>query len=166
VAGIGGASARADARSRHGCRQRHFTKDIVVTDLPLHSMHRLSRPKYFVFKSIVVPSCRLSLSQVLDRAERVNEGIVKLSAAYDVKLCRLNPAWYGFDPIHIRPSRWRSAWTEILGAPPHERVRLRLPFESLKLYLMSPERRWVFGVEQFTPQSGVALPSGGRVWLY
>ena len=31
---------------------------------------------------------------------------------------------------------------------------------------MPPERRWLFGVEQLTPQSGVALPSGGRVWLY
>lgn len=27
-------------------------------------------------------------------------------------------------------------------------------------------RRWLFGVEQFTRQSGVALPSGGRVWLF
>jgi hypothetical protein len=31
---------------------------------------------------------------------------------------------------------------------------------------MPPEHRWLLGVEQFTPQSGVALPSGGRVWLY
>ena len=38
--------------------------------------------------------------------------------------------------------------------------------ESLRLYLMRSERRWVFGVEQFTPQSGVTLRSGGRVWLY
>jgi hypothetical protein len=31
---------------------------------------------------------------------------------------------------------------------------------------MPPERRWLFGVEQVTPQTGRALPSGGRVWLY
>jgi hypothetical protein len=31
---------------------------------------------------------------------------------------------------------------------------------------MAPERRWLFGWEQVTPQSGVVLASGGRVWLY
>jgi hypothetical protein len=147
-------------------RLQRVTKDIIVTDLPLDSMRRLSRPKFFVFRSLVVPSCRLSLSQVLDTSERVNEGIVRLSAAYDVKLVRLDPAWYGFDPIHIRPSLWHSAWTEILGAQSEGGSGSRARFESLKLYFMSPERRCVFGVEQFTPQSGVPLPSGGRVWLY
>jgi len=36
----------------------------------------------------------------------------------------------------------------------------------VQLYFLRPERRWMFGVEQFTPQSGVALRSGGQVWLY
>jgi hypothetical protein len=31
---------------------------------------------------------------------------------------------------------------------------------------MAPERRRLFGVEQFTPQQGLSLPSGGRLWLY
>jgi hypothetical protein len=38
--------------------------------------------------------------------------------------------------------------------------------ESLRLYLLRPERRWIFGLEQVTPQSGIALPSGAQVWLY
>jgi hypothetical protein len=31
---------------------------------------------------------------------------------------------------------------------------------------MPPERQWLLGVERFSPQSGKALPSGSRVWLY
>jgi hypothetical protein len=34
------------------------------------------------------------------------------------------------------------------------------------LCLLPPERRWLFGVEQFTPQTGAALRSGGTVWIY
>lgn len=38
--------------------------------------------------------------------------------------------------------------------------------ESARLYLMRPERRSFFGIEQVRPQSGVTLRSGGQVWLY
>jgi hypothetical protein len=31
---------------------------------------------------------------------------------------------------------------------------------------MPPERQWLFGVERLSPQSGKALRSGSRVWLY
>ena len=146
-------------------RLSRVTPDIVLTDLPLASIRRLSRLKFLVFRSILVPSCRLSLAQVLDAAERVNEGLTKLSAARGTKLFRLDPGWYGFDPIHVRPSIWRPAWQQILAAP-QAGSNGESPVEGLRLYLMRPERRWMFGIEQFTPQTGVALPSGGRVWLY
>jgi hypothetical protein len=38
--------------------------------------------------------------------------------------------------------------------------------EALKLYFMPPERRWLFGMEQHTPQAGMKLEQGARVWLY
>ena len=146
-------------------RLQRVTRDIVITDLPLVSIRRLSQARFLVFRSILFPSCRLSLDRVLEIAERVNAGIAELSAARGVRLFRLNPAWYGLDPIHIRPSLWRSAWQEILDARSATSESSSL-LEGLTLYRMPPERRWILGVEQFTPQSGVALPSGGRVWLY
>jgi hypothetical protein len=141
------------------------TQDIVLTDLPLFSIRRLSNLKYLAFRSILVPSCRLSLAQVLDTAERVNDGLARLAAARGTKFVQLDPAWYGFDPIHIRPSLWRPAWQQILGTP-QARSNGDSTAEGLRLYLMRPQRRWMFGVEQITEQTGVALPSGGRVWLY
>lgn len=147
-------------------RLRAITNDIVLTDLPLASVQRLSNLKFLAFRTVLVPFCRLSLTQALNRAELVNEGLTRLSAAYGAKLFQLDPAWYGFDPIHVRPSRWRSAWRQILGAQSEMETSGGSAIESVKLYFMRPERRWLFGMEQVTPQSGVVLRSGGQVWLY
>jgi hypothetical protein len=98
-------------------------------------------------------------------AEQVNDGLAALAAARSIQFFPLNPEWYTFDPIHIRPSHWRPAWQEILGSKSRARGdggRL----EGLKLYFRPPERQWLFGMEQFTPQAGRQLPSGARVWLY
>ncbi|MBH0203562.1 MAG: hypothetical protein HP496_15005 [Nitrospira sp.] len=147
-------------------RLKTVTNDIVLTDLPLASIYRLSHHKFLAFRSILVPSCRLSLAQVIERAELLNDGLAKLSATYGATFFRLDPLWYGFDPIHIRPSQWRTAWQQILGAQPATTLGTGSTVESVRLYVMRPERRWLFGVEQFTPQSGTVLRSGGQVWLY
>jgi hypothetical protein len=148
-------------------RLRAVTQDIVLTDLPMTSVYRVSNLKFLAFRTALVPSCRLSLVQVLERAELVNEGLTKLATVYGAKLFQLNPAWYGFDPIHMRSSQWRPAWQQILGAQSQAQPSGgQSTVESAKLYFMRPERRWLFGVEQFTPQSGTVLRSGGQVWLY
>jgi hypothetical protein len=146
-------------------RLQRVTRDIILTDLPLAGIRRLSPARFRMFRSILFPSCRLPLSHVLEMAERVNAGLLDLSTARGVRLFRLHPAWYGLDPIHICRSSWRSAWQEILDVRSAPSGTISL-LERLTLYLRPPERRWLLGVEQFTPQSGVALASGGRVWLY
>ena len=141
---------------------RH-TDDIALTDLPLASIRRLSRPGFYAFRSVLFPSCRLSLDQVIERAERVNAGLAALATERRVRPVRLEPSWYGVDPIHIRPALWRAAWSEILGAEP---AQGRSAAESVRLYLMRPERQWLFGAERLTPQTGAGLHRGGLVWLY
>jgi hypothetical protein len=147
-------------------RLGRVTRNIVVTDLPLASIRRLSRRKFWAFRSALVPSCRLSLAQVLDTAERVSIGLATLTATCGARLLPMDPAWYGFDPVHIRPSLQRAAWPRILSAQPMADSSDVSIVESVRLHLMRPERRWMFGVEQFTPQRGLTLPSGGCVWLY
>ncbi|MFZ5863292.1 MAG: hypothetical protein ACOYXR_10695 [Nitrospirota bacterium] len=147
-------------------RLQRVTGDIVLTDLPIESVRRLSRVKFLALRSMLFPSCRLSLTEVVDSAERVNAGLTALAGTHGVALRRLNPAWYGFDPIHIRPSCWRTAWQEILDGPSGVRPDHGSWRETVRLYLMPPHRRWLFGVEQLTPQPGIRLPSGIRVQLY
>jgi hypothetical protein len=144
-------------------RLQRYTGDIVLTDLPMASARRLSRAKFRAFTAVVVPSCRLSLDHVLGRAERVNAGLAALAAERGVRLVRLDPSWYGVDPIHIRPALWRTAWSEILGVKCADGLSAA---ESVRLYLMRPERQWLFGVERLTPQTGAGLRRGGRVWVY
>jgi hypothetical protein len=144
-------------------RLGRLTSDIVLTDLPLASIRRLSRLGFLAFRSVLVPSCRLSLDEVRAAAERVDAGLRELAEKRGVRFVHLDPTWYGLDPIHIRPSLWRSAWQTILGAGCEGSGSA---VEGLRLYLMSPERRWLFGVEQHTPQRGIALSGGARVWLF
>ena len=147
-------------------RLQRVTNDIILTDLPLASVRRLSPARFHVFRSLVVPSCRLGLPQLLEIAERVQAGLTAMAARRAVTLFRLKPAWYGLDPIHMRPRSWRSAWQEILGGGFPDGPAGRSPLEAWRLYFMRPERQWILGVEQYTPQAGVALRSGPRVWLY
>jgi hypothetical protein len=148
-------------------RLHNFTDDIVLTDLPLASLQRLSPAKFRAVRAVLFPSSRLSLDQVLSAAQQVNAGLRELAAARGVKFFRLNPSWYGVDPIHIRPALWRQAWEEILGGKGSEaKGRGYSRVDALRLYLMRPERRWLFGVEQHAPQRGTELRSGARIWLY
>jgi hypothetical protein len=146
-------------------RLERRTRDIVLTDLPLVSIRRLSRAKFLIMRSVLVPACRLSLAAVVDSAERVNEGLERIARAHGLRHFRMKPDWYGLDPIHIRPSLWRPAWQEILGctaAAPSARASL----DALRLYLAAPERRWLCGVEQYTPQTGTPWRGGVRIWTY
>jgi hypothetical protein len=140
-----------------------ISDDVALTNLPMDSLRRLSPAKFRAVRSVFFPSCRLSLDAMLATAEGVNAGLEAMARARRVRFVALQPSWYGFDPIHIRPALWRDAWQEILGAA-HPVRRSRV--EAVRLYAMRPERQWLFGVEQRRAQEGARLRRGGRVWLY
>ena len=146
-------------------RLQQVTDDIGVPDLPLHTIRGLSTPAFLMFRTIFAPQCRLSFAQVLETAERVNAGLESIAMSRQIQFVRMEPAWYGLDPIHIRPGWWQPAWQRILG---HETdARADAPWlEGLQLYFRAPERQWLCGVERTSPQTGYALPHGGKVWLF
>ena len=144
-------------------RLRKLTDDVVLTDLPMDSIRRLSRVQFNVMRVLFAPSGRLTRAESVARAERVNDGLATLAASHGARFLRLQPSWYGFDPIHIKPSLWRAAWQEILGATFDIR---RTPAEALRLYLTPPEQQWLFGIERRANPEGTKLPRGAHVWLY
>jgi hypothetical protein len=148
-------------------RLRATGAEIVLTDLPIDSIRRLTPSGFAVFRSLLVPSCRLSLGEARERAEALNEGLVSLAGEQGLGLVRLRPEWYGLDPIHVRPRFWAAAWREILlnGLSPS----LDAPGKALgglRLYLAAPERRWLFGVEQRHAQPAVSTEGGCEVYLF
>lgn len=145
------------------------TSDITITDLPVARIERLSPATFLFFRSLFFPSCRLSRNEAFARVDEVNAGLIRLAASRKLRLLRLRPDWYGFDPIHFRPAFWREAWNEILaggggGASlPGPRFS---PAEWTRLHTLAPERRWWLGFEGGTRQCGRRLRRGGRLWLY
>jgi len=147
-------------------RLQRVTRDITVTDLPLGGIQRLPQTRYLVLRSILFPFSRLPLDCAVKTAEQISAGLKELSTAFGLRLFKLDPAWYGLDCVHIQPRYWRLAWQEILCIRSTPGGVGRSLAEGLKLRLMAPERRWMFGFERFNPQFGVLLRSGGRIWLY
>lgn len=145
-----------------------FADEVVITDLPLDRLRRLSHGEFLAFRTLFVPHCRLPLERVLEDAQAVSDGLAALAERRGLRLVRLRPEWYGIDPIHIRPWLWSRAWREILLAE-GERDRDGPPVawrEALRLYLLPPERQRLLGFERAAPQRGRPLPHGGLVWLY
>jgi hypothetical protein len=164
-----GASADQVLTSVDHCiaRLQRLTDDVALTDLPLSSIRALSSARFLLFRSLLVPRCRSSLAQVIETAGLVSEGLHAMAAARRVRLLPQKPEWYGVDPIHIRPALWRPAWQEILCGGRDDAPEATASWsEALGLYALRPERQWLLGREQVTPQQGVTLGSGGRVWLF
>jgi hypothetical protein len=151
-------------------RLRQHGAAVTIIDMPLFTIERLGPARFKFFRSVFVPSCRLSLSTVATRARELNEGLVSISRSEDLRLVRLKPEWYGIDPIHIRPKHWTAAWHEILAVDsplslPSGRLRQN-SIGSLRLYAAAPDRRWLCGVEQRSRQPVIRTGGGTSVWLY
>jgi hypothetical protein len=147
-------------------RLARFSDDIVLAGLPRVGAGDISHAKFLFFRSILFPRCRLSFAEVAETAQRVNDGVAALAAARGLRFVPLKEEWYSVDPIHIRPSKWREAWQEIVCGESRPALGQLSRSEALRLYLMRPQHQRVLGFEYGAEQHGVALPAGGRIWLY
>jgi hypothetical protein len=135
-------------------RLLEFTPHVTITGLPLAGIRGLTPARYLLFRTLFVPSCRLSLAETQRRSERVAEGLVGMAARRSLRLVRLRPEWYGLDPIHFRPAAWAAAWWEIAGCPGTPAASTRAGrgaaarAEALRLYLAAPERMTLVGFDR------------------
>jgi hypothetical protein len=142
----------------------------VVTLLPVDNLARLSRARFLIMRTLLVPRSRLSFETVASRVHALNERVERLAIERGFALAVQRADWYGFDPVHIRLRSRARAWKEILSgwldSPPttnHHRPSL-----ARTLYLRSrvPHRRRLWGIEQRRRQPAARLRDGTTVALY
>ncbi len=163
---------------------------IAVTQLPVKNGLTISEKRFRMFRAIMFPSCRLTLSEVRDRSLELNDRVIALCDARRIPTVEQKTDWYGWDPIHIRLKYWRQAWGEILapwraaegveqpagpsssclshtGTPPDLPSVPRPPRRRwLYLRTLAPEERIWFGHEQRQAQPAGRLPDGTTISYY
>jgi hypothetical protein len=146
-------------------RLQQTTPDVVIAGLPLGPLRRLSRPRFLAFRTLFYPPARIDLPGATRAAAEVERGLERIADGAGARFVPMRDEWYGIDPVHIRPSRWRAAWTEIAGLGGTALRPLSL-LESARVLARPAERRWLFGRERRRPQAGAPAPGGIRLWLY
>jgi hypothetical protein len=142
-----------------------LASDVAVTGLPVARIRLLSPGAFLFFRTLFVPQCRLTQAETRDASERIDDALCAIADRRGARFVPLRLEWYGADPIHIRPGAWAEAWGEIVtGATAGPGRGWR--WDGLRLFLMKPEQRWWFGVEQRAAQPGLTLASGPTVWCY
>lgn len=137
--------------------------EIVLGLLPLASLEKISAFRYHLVRQILFPGRRAApWSALLSDARELNERLRGLGLEHGARLVEPSPSWYGIDPIHVRRSRRRQAWNEILGHPlpaGEGEPRGRLP-------LFGAAEMRLFGVPLRNPQPVCRFKDGSTVALY
>lgn len=143
---------------------------VVITGLPLPSIRALSPAAFLLFRSVLVPGCRLSHAVVRERTEEVASGLQELASRRGAAFLHPDPEWYGIDPIHIRPARWATAFRAMLLAgeadvgPSPGAAAASVGW--LRLYAALPERVSFFGVPLRRRQPALRTARGSALWLF
>lgn len=147
---------------------------LIVTQLPLSSFREVGQARFLAFRTLLFPFTRLQLGEALARAEEVNQRVSELAARYHARLVLPTRSWYGFDPIHVRPRFHEAAWRTILAPKENsdEGATNRFPREpfaplhALRMLLLPPAARKLFGVSQHRAQPAARWNDGTTIALY
>lgn len=166
-----GASAEQIGRWVETCleRLRPHVEQIVVTNLPLHSVTRLSPRRFALLRTLLFPKSRIQLDDALHTARRVAEQVVDLAARYEVALAQPAEHWYGFDPIHVLRRHQPQAWQSILSRWCEDQAQQCAAHEwrrAWELRGLRPQVRRMFGIEQRRAQPSKRLADGSLISLY
>lgn len=143
---------------------------VVLSDLPMSSLRDVGEARYRLFRTVLFPSCRLTWTEMLTRAERLSERLHLLSESRNIPIFVDENEWYGFDPIHPRVSAYSAIWRELFalaGAkldenPAQENHRL------LSWYIrdLRPESWSMFSISRHAQQPQGRLHDGTTISLY
>lgn len=155
-------------------RLRGYQAQIVLTRLPTADLDRLSPARFYFFRSLFMPLCRLSRGEVIERAQELDARLVALGAKYGATMITPRREWYGLDPLHIKRSCRGVAWREITGAwssaalssTDDSATSRRLRKTACFWELFTPHERWLGGLHQHRAQPALSFADGSRVSFY
>jgi hypothetical protein len=142
---------------------------VAVTALPLASVARAGPLRYRLLRTVYVPGCRLSLTELRAAAERLDAAVRGIAAEHGATVVEQPGEWYGFDSIHVRRSRLDALWSEAADAwgLPGPALPPRVTFaEWARVGRQAAEVRSLAGVMRYTPQPVLRWPDDGSLSLY
>ncbi|UJP03602.1 MAG: hypothetical protein LZF85_03890, partial [Nitrosomonas sp.] len=113
---------------------------IVVTNLPMASIERLSKRRYTFFRNLFYPSCRLPRNETLSRARAVHAGLADMAARRQFILVEQEPRWFGPDGIHVNYWQREAFYRDIVRRFADSGAKLELP-GSKQAFSLSWQRR-------------------------
>ncbi|QEG37035.1 hypothetical protein Pr1d_43750 [Bythopirellula goksoeyrii] len=143
---------------------------VVITALPIAVLERLSQVKFRVLRGLLFPTCRLTQTDLLDRAHQLNSGLEELTKSKNTSIFTVPIAWYGFDPIHPHMRHMTQFWRELftlVGCSGIVSIRSRnsLILNSYLRCLTPPNSRCASSNEEH-PIKRIQLFDGTRISLY
>lgn len=151
-------------------RLRSFQAEITFIRPPVADLERISSARFYFFRTLFMPLCRLSRDEVVRRALELDERLAVLGRQMGVRLIAPRPEWYGLDPLHIRRRQRGAAWREMLShwnaAPIAEETAAAPTRRCRRWELLAPHERRLFGVVCHHAQPAVSFADGTRISVY
>jgi hypothetical protein len=150
--------------------QKHSAQ-IVVTNLPMASIERLSERRYLFFRNIFYPFCRLPRNETVSRAQAVYSGLMDMAARCGFKLYEQEPGWFGLDGIHVNYWKRRAYYQHILEQFPlsaAEQAGVENKEQLLLTWQQRPQfaHKTVMARAMYCRQPSGRLPDGSVVFKY
>jgi hypothetical protein len=160
---VGWVSTALDRLDEHGAR-------VALNNVPIASLRTVGAARYYLFRELFFPSCKLPRQEMLHRAEQLSDALDRLAEEREKPIFSGEIGWYGLDPIHPRRAAAGEVWQRMLGAlrapeaaPAHGvEVAVRvLPWHRLR-----PAFYWHFGVARRAAQPCARLVDGSTIAIY
>lgn len=124
---------------------------VAITHLPLANLARLGPRKFALMRTMLFPGSPLTLADAQRHAEDLNDRVERIATQTGSAFVSQNPAWYGFDPIHILASHAWPAYRAFLGTAFDIELpikRPRVPLGSWAYYqTCRPQQVWYAGLD-------------------
>ncbi|HMO16704.1 MAG TPA: hypothetical protein PKA63_02515 [Oligoflexia bacterium] len=160
---IASVSVCIDRLLEHGDSSR-----VLLSLLPLESLSKMSPLQYHIARSILFPFRKHeSIVSIMEKVNELQEGLLLLEKKFKILTLTPPSTWYGIDPIHIKWSKRKVAWLEMLTQNeellPEESLSLS---NSIKVYLQKPERRKILCIDQYTKQPCYSFGDVCKLYLF